>query len=101
MPTDDSAEANPITWASVSPMVRPAAPMRSAMARMSCSVDAPSLPRATSADPALDACDGKTPMMLPSFARPVAASSDVRLVVSPRSIMVRVNAATSARFTPS
>ena len=53
------------------------------------------------ADPALDACDGKTPMMLPSFARPVAASSDVRLVVSPRSIMVRVNAATSARFTHS
>lgn len=68
---------------------------------MSCSVDAPSLPRATSAYSAWMPRTARPPCTLPSFARPAAASSDVRSATLPRSIMVRVNAATSARFTPS
>ncbi|MNY43079.1 hypothetical protein D3C86_1780150 [compost metagenome] len=53
MPTDASAFANPRTCASVRPTTRPAPAMRCAICTMSRSVDAPSLPSATSAAPRL------------------------------------------------
>ncbi len=68
---------------------------------MSRSVDAPLLPSATSVDPSRDTSAGAVCMMFISCASEVAASSLVRFVASPRSIMTFVNPTTSAAFTPS
>lgn len=98
---DESAS---VSWA-VAPTRSAAPAMRCDIARISDSVDAPSFPSATIADPSREIasgdCSSEESRTLTSFAMPVAASSAERSVVSPRSIIVFVNPTIASRFTPS
>ena len=101
MPTDDNADAKPSTSCSDMPTELPAAAIRWAIDTMSRSVEAPALPSATMVEPRLSTSSCEVPITFMSCASDVAASSADRFVVSPRSIMTRVNAATSSMPTPS
>ena len=82
-------------------MVCPAPAIRSAISRISASVVAELLPRSTSADASRRTSSGAVCMMLVSRAMANAASSDVRLVATPKSTIVRVNSTMSSVATPS
>ena len=105
MPTDDIALASASTSDSLAPTCLAAPAMRCAMLTMSRSVEAPSLPSATSAEPkrCTPAVPSRSivPITLEICAMAVAASSAERFVDSPRPIMVSVNPTRSLRFTPS
>ena len=101
MPTEAIALASDSTPASDAPATFPAPDSRCASARISDSVEAPALPRATRVAAKLSTSSPLVPITLAICAMLVAASSAVRLVVSPRSIMTRVKPRMSACLTPS
>ena len=79
----------------------PVAASRADSAMMSASVDAPSLPSATSVAPSRPTEAAEVPMMFMNCARLVAAVSADKFVVSPSCTIVFVKLATSSRAIPS
>jgi hypothetical protein len=101
MPDDASALPSARTFDSDRPTIAPAPAMFCAIWMIWVSVDAPLLPRSTSAAPRLSTSSGAVCMTFISCAMLVDAASAVRSVDSPRSAMTDVNERMSSVFTPS
>ena len=101
MPTELIAVASARICASLMPASLPAEASLVAISSISLSVVAKLLPSATSDEPRRDVASSPLPMILVSRAIATAASSAVRLVLSPRSSIVRVKLAIFSVATPS
>ena len=101
IPTEAMAFARASTSDSVAPASLPAPERRWDISRMSFSVDAPLLPSSTRVEPKRLISEPVVPITFAICAIEVDASSAVRFVDSPRSIIVFVNETTSFVFTPS
>ncbi len=100
MPTDANAFEIPSTCGTVKPAAAPAAEIRCAIASISCSVDAPKLPNATTAEPRFENWDCGIFITFASFAKEAPASSAVRFVAVLMSTIVFVKPRMSSLCTP-